>query len=131
MITLSELGYSSLFTINSFLRLIAAFENIYASQVVSESRADRIWHFALTIGVELGVVQGGIYAIRCHKLIVASHLSDGSTAVVDGANGVALGHTCRVAGVWDLVSVDADGVLLHRVDEARVDYTVERVPRCR
>jgi hypothetical protein len=57
-------------------------------------------------------------------VVIVARLVDGETAVVD------VGGTCVVEGSWAWVSAAADGVLLHRVDPARLDYTVDRVPRC-
>lgn len=56
-------------------------------------------------------------------VVIVARLDGGSTAVVEGS-------TCTVNGSWALVSADADGVLLHRVDPSRLDYSVQRFPRC-
>ncbi len=64
-----------------------------------------------------GLADGG-------DVVIVARLTDGDTAVVD------VGGTCRVEGSWAWVSADAGGVLLHRVDDARRDYSVTRVPRC-
>lgn len=57
-------------------------------------------------------------------VVIVARLEDGNTAVVD------VGGTCVVEGAWGWVAADADGVLLHRVDPARLTYDVERFPRC-
>jgi DNA-binding beta-propeller fold protein YncE len=56
-------------------------------------------------------------------VVIVARLDGGSTAVVDGS-------TCTVKGSWAMVSAAAAGVLLHRVDPARLDYSVQRFPRC-
>lgn len=57
-------------------------------------------------------------------VVIVARLDGGDTAVVD------VGGTCLVDGSWAWVAADADGVLLHRVDPARLTYNVERFPRC-
>ena len=56
-------------------------------------------------------------------VVIVARLDGGSTAMVDGS-------TCTMKGSWALVSAGADGVLLHRVDPSRLDYSVQRFPRC-
>ncbi|MGB8859045.1 MAG: hypothetical protein WCC60_07315 [Ilumatobacteraceae bacterium] len=58
------------------------------------------------------------------RVVVLARRDDGRTAIVDST-------TCIVDGTWALVAAEADGVLLHRVDPNRLDYTVARFPRCR
>lgn len=57
-------------------------------------------------------------------VVIVARLDDGNTAVVD------VGGTCLVDGAWGWVSANEDGILLHRVDSARLTYDVERFPRC-
>ena len=57
------------------------------------------------------------------KVVIVAHARAGSTLLVDGA-------VCSVDGLWGMVSVPSDGVLLHRAETARVDYSVELFPRC-
>ena len=57
------------------------------------------------------------------KVVIVAHTRAGATLVVDG-------DVCSVTGLWGIVSVPSDGVLLHRAETARVDYSVELFPRC-
>jgi hypothetical protein len=56
-------------------------------------------------------------------VVVVARRTMGDTVVIESAS-------CRVGGVWALVAADATGVLLHRVDPARLDYSVQHVTAC-
>lgn len=57
-------------------------------------------------------------------VVIVARLDDGDTAIVD------VGGTCTVEGTWGWVAAGPHGILLHRVDSARLTYDVERFPRC-
>ena len=57
------------------------------------------------------------------KVVIVAHTRAGSTLLVDEA-------VCSIEGLWGMVSVPSNGVLLHRAETARLDYSVELFPRC-
>jgi hypothetical protein len=57
------------------------------------------------------------------KVVIVAALKNGDTVIVDGL-------VCSVKGAWTFVGAFADGMLLHRVDADRRDYSVSKFERC-
>ena len=66
---------------------------------------------------DAGLADGG-------GVVIVARTDAGNTAMVD------VEGTCTVEGSWGWVSAGPEGILLHRVDSARLTYDVERFPRC-